>query len=36
LGAIDCTHIDIRQPSANPTDYIKARQNWFPVYRQAF
>ena len=28
LGAIDCTHIDIEQPTLNPTDYINYKSRF--------
>ena len=34
LGEIDCTHIDIKAPSNNPTDYVN-RKSWFSLNVQA-
>ena len=28
LGAVDCTHIFVRQPSKNPTDFINRKQRY--------
>ena len=28
LGAIDCTHIDIRQPSLNSTDFVNKKHRY--------